>query len=94
MFLTRKLMDALKKNNWGLKSKLDSEWSSRKSNNHVVDMEIDRNSVHSLLFDTVYNFEKSIAIYKIHEVPEFLRSNQFILNGYRSLLPFTQCVHR
>lgn len=90
-------MASLLPNSLGLSLKLDSEWTGRRSSNHVVDMEIDRNNssgLQSYLYDVIYGGEKAIVMYKLHEVPEFLRTNEYIINGYRSTLPFSQCIQR
>lgn len=38
--------------------------------------------------------EHDITLYKYHEVPNYLKGNPYVVEGYRSMLPFSFCVKR
>lgn len=38
--------------------------------------------------------EFSIALLRYDDAPEFLRGNPFVVDGYRTTLPFTLCIRR
>ena len=35
-----------------------------------------------------------ITLYKYHEIPDFLRDNPYVVQGYRVALPFSTCFQR
>ena len=55
-----------------------------------LDLEIDR-ACTPLCYDPQ---GKSIPLYRYQEIPTFLRGNPYVVNGYRSLLPFSMCCKR
>ena len=61
---------------------------------HILDIHIDEGGVKTCQTG-ICEFEASqINLLKYHEIPSFLKGNPYVVQGYRSMLPFTVCMKR
>ncbi|CAL1531561.1 unnamed protein product [Lymnaea stagnalis] len=59
---------------------------------HILDIEIDNNGFETCQTGICDFDQKQIALFKYHEIPDFLKGNPYVVHGYRSLLPFSMCM--
>ena len=72
-----------------VKRQVSTTTSDDPSGNYdILDLEIDHGCCQGP------SSQRHIQLYKYQEVPNFLKSNPYVLNGYRSLLPFSLCCKR
>ena len=66
---------------------------TKKSGYQILDIDIDGLDV---CFNSNFccNTVAPIPLYKYHEIPLFLKSNPYVVDGYTSLLPFSTCLKR
>ena len=60
----------------------------------ILDLHIDKGLDVCSHTHLCYNTVAPIPLYKYHEIPPFLKDNPYVMDGYRSLLPFSTCLKR
>ncbi|KAL4240114.1 Progestin and adipoQ receptor member 3 [Mactra antiquata] len=65
---------------------------SKSDSYSILDIEIDQSFENALSSGLCDLKEKDIPLYDYKEIPEFLKGNPFVTNGYRVSLPFTLCL--
>lgn len=60
----------------------------------ILDIEIDE-SIEKVLSSGLCDLkERDIPLYDYKQIPDFLKGNPFVTDGYRVSLPFTLCLKR
>lgn len=61
---------------------------------HILDIEIDDHGIRACSNGVCDFNENNIVLLKYNEIPDFLKGNPYVLQGYRSMLPFSSCLKR
>ena len=69
--------------------------SGTRSNSYcVLDLEIDHSLESTLSSGLCDVSKKDIPLYEYKNIPDFLKGNPFLTDGYRVSLPFSLCLKR
>lgn len=61
---------------------------------HVLDIEIDDHGEAACSTGICEQYPEEIKLFRYSEIPDFLKGNPWVIDGYRVFLPFGLCVKR
>lgn len=61
---------------------------------HILDIEIDDHGATMCRTGICENHPQEIRLLEYSEIPDFLKGNPWVINGYRAFLPFGLCLKR
>ncbi|BFZ17231.1 hypothetical protein BsWGS_20270 [Bradybaena similaris] len=59
---------------------------------HFLDIEIDEHAVKACRTGICYQETTELALLNYHELPDFMKGNPFVVQGYRAMLPLSMCI--
>lgn len=59
---------------------------------HVLDIEIDDHGEAACSTGICEQYPEEIKLFRYSEIPDFLKGNPWVIDGYRVFLPFGLCV--
>ena len=61
---------------------------------HILDIEIDDHGANMCRTGMCEHHPQEIRLFEYSEIPDFLKGNPWVVNGYRAFLPFGLCLKR